>query len=706
MLRRHLLGRSWSLAAVLVVLFFLLPVNMMVYSSVSLDMDLINSCSDPARELANAQRAIFSYYSGLAGPESGLSGFILLILAAMLAVSGFSYLHDPRKTDYYHGIPLKRSTHFMLINLSSFLILAVPYLVFSLAAAVIAAAYSGNTGCLSVAFFGFLANMCFFALFYMTVVLAMMLTGNIMTGIFGSVVFFGIGPMCVILAQGFMATFFHTFYAQDQMMERYLQCSSAYLWSMDLKLFDWRLRCTLAALAALVLWFICRKLYQLRRSESAGTAMAFRSTEAPIKILISVPCGLAAGLFFSAMTGASFIWGLFGLVCGTLIAGCVVEIIFRSDFRRLFAGRAALGISLLAALLIFCFFHFDLGGYDRFIPDASKVASAGLHSYAIEQTFQDDDSAYLENDSYLGFETYNLYHQTVTDMRLNDIDTVQELAARCVSDDTLTHMDGSRYADVLLCWHMKNGRDIYRSYLMDFTANRDLIDKIYDSPEYKAAVYKIVNKDPADIASISYENVSGVHPLLSADGADAGLQELFETYRDELMALDSETRRPEYPVAGLMIEGSHFHELMKQIRQKQIEYYGYQLQSYPVYPSFTRTLALLEQYGADITGPIRPELIDSLVITDYRSFDKSGHSDELVLSDPEEIRKILSCCVSTDLSVSNALLPVYNGAGITVYCKPFAEYHFSFRTDSVPASVKTYFNITEQDLTDYPSYGY
>ena len=59
---------------------------------------------------------------------------ILIVAAVVLAASGFSYLHSKKKTDFFHSLPISREMLYTVTCLDGILYLAVPYLVFLLAA--------------------------------------------------------------------------------------------------------------------------------------------------------------------------------------------------------------------------------------------------------------------------------------------------------------------------------------------------------------------------------------------------------------------------------------------------------------------------------------------------------------------------------------------------------------------------------------------
>ena len=59
-----------------------------------------------------------------------LSGMIIASIAAFMnSVNGFIYLYSGKKTDYYHGLPMKRSEMFLERVFSGLVYYLIPYIV-------------------------------------------------------------------------------------------------------------------------------------------------------------------------------------------------------------------------------------------------------------------------------------------------------------------------------------------------------------------------------------------------------------------------------------------------------------------------------------------------------------------------------------------------------------------------------------------------
>lgn len=68
---------------------------------------------------------------------------VVIGAAVLLAMTGFSYLHAGKKTDFYHSLPLKREELFMISFSSGFLTFLLPYLVSVALTCLVGAVYGG-----------------------------------------------------------------------------------------------------------------------------------------------------------------------------------------------------------------------------------------------------------------------------------------------------------------------------------------------------------------------------------------------------------------------------------------------------------------------------------------------------------------------------------------------------------------------------------
>jgi len=773
LLKENFRRRIWSAALCTLLFFFLFPIMELLQTSYYLDPARLRGYSeeDAALRLLRAKAQIFKNFIGWVETNDPVLSVVLFCLAVVLGVSAFSWLHNTKKTDFYHSLPVSRDRLFHAANLNSVLIVGVPYLVMSMAAAMIAQTASGHTGCLTAALSGFLGHMAFFLLAYMTTVLAMMLTGNVFVGLMGANTFFFWGPCMVALISGLMASFFRTYYANGDRFALIEHRTSVFTWMMDFSadpvpaLF----RAGISFAAAAVLMVLCLLLYRRRPSEAAGKAMAFSKTEAPIRLMISVPIAVGAAVIIHEMMDSD-LWAYFAIVCTLLIAGCVIEIIFRFDFRQLFKHWPELVVGVVLSVLFFAVFRYDLAGYDRYLPDREKVSSAGIVCSAVDdswtygreyQTAETEDGrvfvvekamdaalntaqrmAYTDPGNALAIAEAGIRYteEHKKDPREYDplFDTAEEAAPSEGAYEPYT-------SQVLVAWHLTDGRDVIREYTLDLHEIRENMDRLHDDISYKEGVYPVFGMDPEELSGVNYSDVSGPNHIRFEDPSD--MKALLSAYQREFGALTAETRRREMPVGSLQFKSREMQELVDRLRRQDssigiLSDWLY----YPVYPSFTDTLAILKKCGVRLNRALDPEGIDSIIINDNRSFGELSWEETqalrvspLIVRDPAKIREILDAVVisTPNNGCENNLGPRYYGLDISVRLASGEEasdadtadispwkdtadsllaeatsgswydqggsidyysYNLNFAADKIPGFVKEHFGIEETDL--------
>lgn len=89
--------------------------------------------------------------------------------------------------------------------------------------------------------------------------------------------------------------------------------------------------------------------------------------------------GTAFAIGFRLIGGKFWLWP--GLVFGTVLFHCIIEVIYAFDLRALVKHPVQMLAILAVTALLMVGMQKDVLGYDRWLPDESKVASAGLIDY-------------------------------------------------------------------------------------------------------------------------------------------------------------------------------------------------------------------------------------------------------------------------------------------------------------------------------------
>lgn len=698
--------RIWNLALVLLLCFFTFPVTTALWSSTAFRPENLNSSLPADLALAQAQRDFTRDMLRMYSMKGGALAFMLTIAAVVLAASGFAYLHSKKKTDFYHSLPIRREMLYAVTCLNGFLYMAVAYLGFLTIAAVMirVKGVPFDWGSLYLAS---VEHLCFFALVYMTAILSMLLTGNLVVGLLGTGVLFSWGPVICMTISAYFSEYFTTFYGDDSFLLALSERTSPVAWYVKACMSSQPGHMALwAMLAAAVLFLLGMLLYRRRPSEAAGHAMAFPITEPIIRFLIVVPSSLLLGAMFHSMMYEDG-WTVFGLVCGLLLVSCIIEIIYHFDFKSLFAHKRQLLVSAVFVGVVFAIFRFDLFGYDRYLPATEKLASGGIYCDLLDPDATSQYHSTVEyTEGWYGVTFDAMPSSTLADqMQISDdqgLELLHTIAAQGVHDaaqarDRFLRGGGRSYDveegdeafhNVTIAWHLRNGRTVYRSYRVNVSGVKTALEAVYDLDAYKTAMYPVLSLTADDVAGINYkEEDECSHVKLS--GADMKAA-LLAAYQAELKALTSETRAHEMPIAEIQFKTNENQALIQKLRDEGGNYtlfnhYYY----YPIYPSFTKTIALLRACGVEVGGMVTPEKTASITLsyqgvsvseeemapadTELGQRQRKYLSDDrramLTVTDPEQIREILAASASRSIVSLNPLMNTDDGMEICVDMK-------------------------------------
>jgi len=587
------------------------------------------------------------YKMALQGAATDALGFqpfgayLIMFLAILIAVQGFSYLYDRKKVDMYYSVPVSSKRRFVVIYVNGLMMYIIPALA-SILIAVIMAAVQGSLTIRGAAECGLaiLFNLLYFLIVYHTAILAVMLTGNVVITGFAVFIFLFIGYVALVTGNALAGNFFKT--KCPYFEESYLTGSIFVEYSV--KVSSLKHASSLSEIVRNILpvygkWFVSALLllafaylcYRKRPAEAAGKAMAFSTLKPFVKIVVSVVTGLVAGwLIYDATCYNAWITAL-GMICGTLLCSIVMEAIYEADVRGVFRHLISTGIGAAAIGFIFCIFQFDLFGYDSYVPDADEVESVALDLGPYQNYWEWDDAA--ESVSYMMDSEYLRKH-----MFLTDVDAVCELARK--SQGIYTDMEDRRGINVL--YRLKSGKEVSRRFWVYFAdeTNRELLDRVIGTEAYRTGFYMISQENINTVISemkrewgISYTNGA-----ISTDLPVSESERLREMWLKDMEQFNFTMAGSEKPCGELSWQIINGHVRME----------------LPVYESFTNTISVLEEYQAYYPVELRVEDILSMEVTNWHNQQENGtwttyeavRVDEPVspvtaeFTDPEEIAQI------------------------------------------------------------------
>lgn len=548
--------------------------------------------------------------------------FLTAVCAVMSAVQGFSFLYHKNKIDFYMGMPVKRKKRFWVIWLNGILLFLLPFLAGTSISALVALANGGMSGMVWKEMLT--AQLLYFCLYldvYHITLIAVMLTGNVIITCFGAAVFFLYELIVRGVLHGYMNLFFRHFTQESFELKPIFSPFALLFTYMDkadkgqgnpFVTAFWLL--LLAAFTGGIAYFC----YLKRPAEAAGKAMAFSAPKPYIKILLTIPITLLAGLAVGDMTSYSpyreenelgFI--LLSMLIVLIVMNCLIQVIYEFDIRGIFHKKRHILISAGATAVIFAVFYFDIFGYDSYVPKADKVTSAAImvNDYSSYGTYYDEEGEPLNREGYA--EKY---------MYLTDTDAVCKLARISIDAEKdkkepayYERAEEGEWYSAKLLFRMGKNREVWRSVNLNVEdeATKALLDEIMSGEEYIKGEYigasgileHMLEKGRIEM-TVSY----GTEVYRRRIGTEDA-QELLRRYKEDIMHTGFIQMRESIPAGSLILEMS----------RQQGYYKNYWDTEIKIYPFFTECVSYLKEKGYYMEYGFEPSDVERIQITDYHS---------------------------------------------------------------------------------------
>ena len=226
--------RSWTFLLCLVMALFCGPLYLMVVLTGLQN----NYANDSVYNAAQAAESLRELIQSRITDVIGFS-FIHVLFAAffaiLFAVQGFCWLYSRRKTDLYFSVPESLKKRYMLICGNGILVYSFSTLTALLLDWIIGAAFHGMTGILAAQSLlaWFVEQLAFIAM-YQVALVAVMLTGNILTALLGCAVFFSYELAVRFLIDELKTMFFASYCSADarQWMQKSYLTPFAGFWDL------------------------------------------------------------------------------------------------------------------------------------------------------------------------------------------------------------------------------------------------------------------------------------------------------------------------------------------------------------------------------------------------------------------------------------------------------------------------------------------
>ena len=710
--------RVWTLAISILIFFF----SLIVATAMMISFNLYEGSAYSYK--ADLALNFISYID----VKNPFFGMIFIVLALVMAMSGFLYLYSKKKVDMYHSLPVKREVLYFVKIINGILIVVIPFAISEILASLLILANTGEIMVITSALWSIAEWTLLFILSYFLTVFSIMLTGNMLIGILACGFFSFYFPLISLVLKGYQSTFFDTYYTSGFIIENVLPNMSSFILMFNITELKWLVRIIIVILASIAFLFINLLLYKKRASEAAGKSVSFNIIKLPIKSMMVIFMSILMYLLGYEVMNDSIGWGLFGLIVSGVITHCVMEIIYNQDFKKIFAKKIELLVLIIISIFIAAAFQFDIFGYDSYIPSASQIKSTAVISNLLERNSDQyynkveiSDGYY--NDSFVDVDyasNSKIEADLIKKMDIQNKDAVLELARQGIE---AAKYDLEMYGDfdkVLISYKLKNGRTVGRVYYVDLDQSTSGLSSIYADESYKKSIYPILSENPEKIVSVDFNGImdNDTHIVFHDDELK---KKFVETYKKELMNLDYETKLKSYPFASIRFNDDFMESALRKYagfnytsdstsatNSKWDNIYASSLESvgfYPIYPEFKETLALLKEMDVEVIYKFPAEYVQSIDVSynDWENIDLNNNIEEVesyssettpkTFTDKKDIEDILDKLVICDSPYKENLNEDRNYAAIintgNLESSAYRGYNsYGFKKGNIPDIIK------------------
>ena len=639
--------RGWTAALTCTVLFLMMPVYALLYLR-----SYSQSLSDPYvfENVSDSFPGLFTGYS------MTIVSVALAAVAILCALTGFSYIHSRERLDFFHSLPITRTRWFSSTYLAGLIILIVPYLICAALTVGVGAAegiMTAETASRSVQ--SALGGLLGIIVIYNASIFAVILTGRTVTGLLASLTVV-VYPLVVLTVFSLLqSTYFDSFYAAGEplanTLSRYLSPAGIFVTLARTGAHgDLSLSCLLAAIVmSAALAAVSLILYRVYPSEAAGNSIAFSVLAPIVKVLICIPTALFVGVMvpeIMAIPGTTVILPL-SLAAAVLLC-IIVEFVYHMDFKKLLINWRSSLISIAGVVIVICIFQFDLPGYDTYLPDEDKIESISFRPNAFDQYFSYPDE-YLSDSDYTASPDVTLGIFAPKEAK----DILYKLAQSGISNfkngittDSIyndSESDAARdYTCTVFRYKLSGGHTVVRQYVISREEASQALEQLLEYEDYKRALFPIFHVDKSRVTGISLSDAYASPASLTMSAAQR--QELLGAYEKDVLGMTSETLLNESPLAEFFLEMSDTADASSPDSAGTSSAYSdnwsqVSVSMFYIYPGYTNTLKLLEDYGYSIRTEINPADVSSVTLTLCADSIQSGkYSDMLsALSDTASI---------------------------------------------------------------------
>ncbi len=627
-----------------------------------------------ARRLASQLRSTVTYWLSY----QSFSTFIAAFYGFMLGVTSFNYLYKSKTVDFYFSMPKKKMAYFRDVILNSVLIYTIisvaSYLVSTLIAKAVGAPLDGEL--LSIVVNGYIANYFLFLSIYAICILAQTLCGHTFIAIMLSVYFLTI-ELAVRGTIGFLASScFSTCETSTEFIlgtnifpiitspfYNIFKAAGASLYVKD----------ALIAVVAFVLAYIAYKHY---KGEFAGKAVVYKGVRYLIKISLACLAALWIGYFFLALSEqvifatSGKVFAVLGALLGAVIISGISEIVFAFDIRAMFKRFWQAPIFAIVSFVLILSFGYDWYGYDSYVPEAKDVVDCAmaLSNGEAQNQYIINGSEYVN--TYAGKYANEYMHLPYTEdvQKVATVGMKLQTAAKDIQKDIRKgeEVDEDKAYNpynysVSIMYRMKNGKTYRRRITVPYDMDESTMNAILGTDEYRQVSFTLDTMDELRKITGGY-NCLEFYDSVNKDISDESVDAFFAAYEKDLAHWNFSVARDE-----LVLGEVYFSKMEKITADSSLTDYWYDYttegdevtlitQGFPVYESFTNTIAYMEENGLFSTYMVQAPAVEDIAYLEIQKDDityigndgwnwDDGDSEYYYISDWNEMEEALESMV-------------------------------------------------------------
>jgi len=552
--------------------------------------------------------------------------FIAFAGALIVGIFIFRFLFNRRMVDLYHSAPITRGKRFFCTWLTGFLIWFLPYIVCDILSGALLLALCRLPlpyvwKILGIYGANFFVSLLTFLMVYHVCLVAAMLSGNVLNAIVNSFTL-GLIAFAAYMTYLFgMDIFFQSFYRSS--LEVLTNC--AYV---------------LSPMAAPVLLCIHRSqslgnnfysaliiggsllsllnvnlaflIYRNRKSEISETGTPCKWIQTLFRCSLSFLGGLVISFFFIMVTSATnrFAWGIVTLVLGSIILFALLNIFYHYNCKSIICHKRQYCLVLCGALAVLFVGHFDLLGYESYLPKKDQIIGANIqiprfmNYYYINMPTNDcidslEKEELTNSPLFTNSEAiYEILQTLIEDSDPDSYDSETEISYLDSIGNTMYYRNSET---VYVCIHTRQGsynrrysiKDIHLEALRPFIENEEYIQYYYPMESDQLSLPDSITLG-TKYQSLRIETPEKIRQLLDAYQADFRRNQTMEYLDNSISSMED-----------LCLNYINNQDDLPEWDRTESYYYG-------ISPWHTETIALLNSWFPNIVLGVSDFTINSI----------------------------------------------------------------------------------------------